>query len=106
MNPQSITLHSIIISEDEFKKKDAQSVFFGHLKTLSQMCRKDETQVIGVLHSFLIPKMLSEAQLLKWNDSLALAYREFGFVVLGGDISSGNKFQVFITALAGSAEKM
>jgi hypothetical protein len=52
-----------------------------------------------LVHALVFKSSMTEAETLAVNDQLSQVYRETGFTVLGGDTSSGNELNIFISAI-------
>lgn len=54
---------------------------------------------LNLVHALVFSSSMSEQETLNINHRLSEVYKETGFSVLGGDTSSGNEFNVFISTI-------
>jgi len=52
-----------------------------------------------LVHALVFSSSMTEKETLTFNERLSQIYKETGFCVLGGDTSSGNELNVFISTI-------
>lgn len=57
------------------------------------------SQKFHLVHALIFPKSMSEEQIFELNNKIGAIYRQNGFDVLGGDTSSGQELNVFISTI-------
>ncbi len=66
---------------------------------LQDVSAKKKNSRLHLVHALVFSSSMSEQETFNINHRLSEIYKETGFSVLGGDTSSGNEFNVFISTI-------
>lgn len=67
---------------------------------LEEVASKNPTaRHLHLVHALVFKSTMTEKETLKINDLLSEIYKSTGFSVLGGDTSSGNELNIFISTI-------
>lgn len=79
---------------------DASAIMPEIRKFLEEVAMKNPgARHLHLVHALVFNNAMTEIETLKINDLLSEIYKKTGFSVLGGDTSSGNELNIFISTI-------